>query len=276
MTRHGWLAWLLVLAACSSTLTSSPVSAPATAAPVVESVTPDRSGTGPEQLVPGPPTRPPEPPIAARYSAALIADHCVDRDLAAPPVVDPVLVVLDRSYALPAGDIPPDLVLASAAGLEGASGTKLVREIVVADLAEMRSAWLAAGLAIDIESAYRSYEGQAVTFDAWEARLGYEAALLRSARPGHSEHQLGTAIDVTSPGWSGRFGDWAVESAEGAWMAANAWEFGFVMSYPADGLDATCYGYEPWHYRWIGQEAAADHWRSGLPLRRFLERYVGT
>ncbi len=276
MTRHAWLATALVLAACSSTSPSALAGAVASATPVVDAIAPDRSETGPEQLVPRPPTRPPEPPIAARYSAALVADHCVDRDLPAPPVVDPVLAVLDRSYALPAGDIPPDLVLASAAGLEGASGTKLVREIVVDDLAAMRSGWLAAGLMIDLESAYRSYEGQGVTFDTWEARIGYEAALLRSARPGHSEHQLGTAIDVTSPGWSGRFGDWAVESAEGAWMAANAWQYGFVMSYPADGLEATCYGYEPWHYRWIGREAAAEHRSSGLPLRRFLERYVGT
>ena len=272
MRRHCWLACLLILVACSSTSSSASHGAPASATPVA----PDRSGTGTEQLAPRPPTRPPEPPIAARYSAALVADHCVDRDLAAPPVVDPILAVLDRSYALAADDIPPDLVLASAAGLEGASGTKLVRDIVVADLAEMRSGWLAAGLTIDLESAYRSYEEQALTFDAWRARLGDEAALVRSARPGHSEHQLGTAIDVTSPGWSGRFGDWALESAEGAWMAANAWEYGFVMSYPADGLDATCYGYEPWHYRWIGRQAAAEHRGSGLPLRTFLERYVGT
>ena len=272
MTRYAWLATALVLVACSSTSPSASVGAPASATAAAL----DGSGAGPEQLAPSRPTRPPEPPIAAQYSAALVADYCVDRDLAAPPVVDPILAVLDRSYALAADDIPPDLVMASAAGLEGASGTKPVREILVADLADMRSGWLAAGLTIDLESAYRSYQEQALTFDTWEARLGHEAALVRSARPGHSEHQLGTAIDVTSPGWSGRFGDWALESAEGAWMAANGWAYGFVMSYPADGLDATCYGYEPWHYRWIGREAAAEHRRSGLPLRSFLERYVGT
>jgi D-alanyl-D-alanine carboxypeptidase len=212
--------------------------------------------------------------MPARYSTPLVADHCVDRDLAAPPVADPARAVLDRSYALAPDDVPPDLVEASTAGLDGASGTRLVRDVVIADLGAMRAAWQAAGLTIVVESAYRSYEDQAATFDSWAASIGLEAALLRAARPGHSEHQLGTAIDVTSPGWSGRFGDWAVEAAEGVWMAAHAWEFGFVMSYPAGGHDDSCYGYEPWHYRWIGREAAAEQRRSGLVLRRFLERYL--
>jgi D-alanyl-D-alanine carboxypeptidase len=214
--------------------------------------------------------------MSARYSTPLVADHCVDRDLAAPPVADPARAVLDRSYALAPDDVPPDLVESSAAGLDGASGTRLVRDVVIADLGAMRAAWQAAGLTIVVESAYRSYEDQAATFDAWAASIGQDAALLRAARPGHSEHQLGTAIDVTSPGWRGRFGDWAIEAAEGAWMAAHAWEYGFVMSYPAGGQDDSCYGYEPWHYRWIGREAAAEHRRSGLVLRRFLERYLAS
>jgi D-alanyl-D-alanine carboxypeptidase len=212
--------------------------------------------------------------MSARYSTSLVPDHCIDRDLPAPPVADPALVMLDRSYAVSPDDVPPDLVAASTAGLDGASGTMLVRGIVVPDLGDMRAAWQKGGLTVFVESAYRSYEDQAAAFDDWVARIGREAALVRAARPGHSEHQLGTAVDVTSPGWSGRFGDWAVESVEGAWMAAHAWEYGFVMSYPPDAAADTCYGYEPWHYRWIGREAAAEHRRSGLSLRRFLERYV--
>lgn len=274
MISYRSLAWLLVLAACSSATPSAPVEAepsttPATPAP------PTFAGGGPELLVPEPVTRPAQPPIAPRYAVPLVDDHCVDRDLPAAPVADPALTVLDRSYALAADDVPPDLVQAATAGLEGASGAKLVRRVVADDLGQMHAAWRAAGMAIDVESAYRSYDDQAATFDGWEARIGLEGALVRTARPGHSEHQLGTAIDVTSPGWSGRFGDWAVESAEGAWMAEHAWEYGFVMSYPAGGQDDTCYGYEPWHYRWIGRDAAADHRASGLTLRRFLERYVG-
>jgi len=212
--------------------------------------------------------------MGAAYRAGLVTDHCVDRDLPALRVDDAALIVLDRSYALSAEYVPDDLVTASLAGLSGASGTKLVRAVLVDDLAAMAAAWDASGLTIVVDSAYRSYANQAATFESWVARLGYAEALNRSARAGHSEHQLGTTLDLSSPGWGGRFGDWAVETPEGAWMAAHGSEYGFVMSYPAGSQGDTCFSYEPWHYRWIGREAAAAHRDSGLNLRRFLERYV--
>ena len=149
-----------------------------------------------------------------------------------------------------------------------------MRSAIVDDLGDLMAAAREAGLEIGIESAYRSYASQAATLEIWTARLDPATALLRTARPGHSEHQLGTALDFTSPGWSGRVGDWATESVEGAWMADHAWEFGFVMSYPADSQSQTCFAYEPWHYRWIGRDAAAEQRASGLDLRHFLERYA--
>jgi D-alanyl-D-alanine carboxypeptidase len=263
----------LTLAACGSDASTrsgsdAPTASVVASRAVTAAVTAER--LGPVLAHP----RPPQPVLAVRYQAALVADHCVDRDVAAPAATDPTLTVLDRTYALPAGYVPPDLVPAERAGLDGPSGDKLVRSIVVDDLAAMRAAWEAAGLTIALESAYRSFASQAATFDSWVSRLGYAGGLLRTARPGHSEHQLGTAIDVVSPGWSGRFGDWAAETAEGAWMAAHAWEYGFVMSYPAESTTDTCFGYESWHYRWVGRDVAADHRDSGLSLRRFLERYV--
>ncbi len=210
--------------------------------------------------------------MSADLRAALVADHCVDRDLAAPSAADEALTVLDRSYGLAASYVPPDLVPASQIGIGGSSGSKLLRAPVMDDLAAMFAASRAAGLDLIIESGYRSWGDQAATFDSWAARIGYAAARVRSARPGHSEHQLGTAVDLTSPGWGGRFGDWGRETAEGAWLAEHAWEFGFVMSYPFGTQGATCFSYEPWHFRWIGPAAAADHRASGLTLREFLVR----
>lgn len=276
---------MVVVASCttapaSPSITPGPSTLPSASPPTSPPVPDARSSSGvtvkgPERLQGlHPLTRPAQPQLAVRYAAALVADQCIDRDLAAPASSDVVLTVLDRSYTLPPSYAPDDLVPASAAGLTGSSGTKLVRSVVIEDLAAMAAAWTAAGLTIAVESAYRSYGAQAATFESWADRLGHAAALLRSARPGHSEHQLGTAIDVTSPGWGGRFGDWARETAEGAWMAEHAWRYGFVMSYPAGSQAQTCFSYEPWHYRWIGREAAAAHRESGLDLRQFLERYV--
>jgi D-alanyl-D-alanine carboxypeptidase len=289
--RMAWVvAVLLALAACggrptadapaiaSASVLSPSASAPTTRAEVADMDAGEAVATamrGPELVqAPAPAAPPAQPAQAARFLAATVADYCADRDLLAPPTADMTLAILDRSYALPASYAPSDLVPASAAGLGGTSGTKLVRVVIVDDLAAMRAAWEAAGLTVVVESAYRSHANQAATFDAWVARLGYDAALARSARAGHSEHQLGTTLDLTSAGWGGRFGDWAIESAEGAWMAAHGWEYGFVMSYPAGAQASTCFGYEPWHYRWVGREVAAAQRASGQPLRQFLERYV--
>jgi D-alanyl-D-alanine carboxypeptidase len=107
------------------------------------------------------------------------------------------------------------------------------------------------------------------TFDSWEARSGYEQALKFSARPGHSEHQLGTTVDfTTAPGvpLSTRFGD----SPAGKWLARNGWKYGFIMSYPEGKKKVSCYGYEPWHWRYFGRELAAEIHESGQVPRRFL------
>jgi D-alanyl-D-alanine carboxypeptidase len=259
----------LALSACSPTVLQK--SAPAsTAVPATQAVA---APVAPELVAEvAPPARPAGPAIVARLRLDLVADPCVDRDLLAPAIGDETMTVLDRSYALPASYVPADLVPASEAGLSGASGTKLVRAAMLDDLRAMHEAWVAAGLSMIVESAYRSYAAQQATFDSWVARLGVAEALRRSARPGHSEHQLGTALDLTSPGWGGRFGDWAAESAEGRWMVEHGWEFGFVMSYPAGAEALSCFGYEPWHWRWIGREAAAARRATAEVLRTFLVR----
>ena len=273
----GWpLALAILLAACGTgQAREAEPSIAASVEPLGSLTTAPTVAAGPELVaVAHPLRRPDQPAMGVGFRAALVSDHCTDRDLAAPAASDPVLTLLDRSYALPASSVPADLVPATQAGLGGTSGTKLVRAVVIEDLAALVAASQAAGLELVVESGFRSFASQAATFDSWAARLGSAEALRRSARPGHSEHQLGTAIDVTSPGWGGRFGDWGRETAEGVWLAAHAWEFGFVQSYPAGAEAATCFSYEPWHYRWIGRAAAAEHRASGLALRQFLERYV--
>ena len=98
-----------------------------------------------------------------------------------------------------------------------------------------------------------------------------EQALKESARPGHSEHQLGTALDFRSaagpPAWE--LDDWA-QTPAGAWMAEHAPRFGFVMSYPRGEEETVCYAYESWHYRYVGRDVARTVRESGLTLREWL------
>ena len=107
-------------------------------------------------------------------------------------------------------------------------------------------------------------------FDGWVDSSGESVARRSSARPGHSEHQLGLAVDFAaahgSAPWNQAFGD----TGHGHWLAAHAAEFGFVMSYPKDAEAVTCYAYEPWHFRWVGREVAQQVVASGLPLRAWL------
>lgn len=182
------------------------------------------------------------------------------------------LTVLDTVFALPADYVPPDLVLAASAFGDRQGGADfMVRSLLIDDLTAMIEAAGEEGVELAIQSAYRSHGYQESTFQYWVDRNGREEALATSARAGHSEHQLGTALDFRSlhgpPAWE--LGDWA-STPEGAWMAENAWRFGFVMSYPRGSKDLTCYSYEPWHYRYLGRALAAEVESSGLTPREVL------
>ena len=176
--------------------------------------------------------------------------------------------LLDTEFMLSEGFAPSDLVALSDYGVD--SDLRL-RELVVEDLLALLADSEAAGYPLAIQSAYRSYSYQARVFNYWVAQEGYDNALLTSARAGHSEHQLGTVVDFRSaegpPAWE--LADWA-QTPTGAWLAAEAWRYGFVMSYPKGARSRTCYSYEPWHYRYIGKELAKELEESGLVLREWL------
>jgi D-alanyl-D-alanine carboxypeptidase len=176
--------------------------------------------------------------------------------------------LVDTRYRLSPDYQPPDLVSAELAGF---SGPYQVRELVVADLSALRQAAEAAGNPIELEAAHRTYEQQAALFDMRVAELGEEEALRKVARPGHSEHQLGTTVDFKTAGAEDVDLTWG-STAAGGWTIAHAHEFGFILTYPESAEIRSCYAYEPWHYRYVGRERAAAVVRSGLTLREFLWR----
>ena len=98
--------------------------------------------------------------------------------------------------------------------------------------------------------------------------LGTEQASTPVARPGHSQHQLGTAIDFGSIDLG--YG----ETREGQWILANARRFGFSLSYPQGLQDITGYKYEPWHFRYLGRAGAElEHRFVGGVQQLFLFHY---
>jgi D-alanyl-D-alanine carboxypeptidase len=202
--------------------------------------------------------RAPRPP-ACRYDDILTTRRAYDQH---------AITLLDTIYKVPSTYAPGDLVDTGGLGLN--SGHR-VRKIIGADLAAMAGDARAAGARLQVVSAYRSYAAQVATFNHWVSVGGYEQALRTSARPGHSEHQLGTTLDFTSVGGSApwTYADWGSTPA-GAWMKANAWRYGFVMTYPAGKSSVHCYDYESWHYRFVGKPIAAALRDSGMTLREAI------
>jgi D-alanyl-D-alanine carboxypeptidase len=186
----------------------------------------------------------------------LPACHYQDIDTRFQSTSDWAHTLVDTNLRVTRDYVPPDLESVSNAHI---GGTGQVRAIVIDDLRAMARAAREAGSPIAVRSAYRSYQQQVATFDYWVSQVGYDKAKHTSARPGHSEHQLGTTIDFRSGGSSEApwdYPDWAKTRA-GAWMAANAWQYGWLMSYPKYKSSVSCYSYEPWHYRYFGRALAA-------------------
>ncbi len=181
-----------------------------------------------------------------------------------------LLVLVNKKISLPKDFAPADLV-----GIGGfilaPPGASLRRETAQA-LSEMKVAALSSGAKLSVVSAYRSYSQQVATFNGWVSSAGLKNAESFSARPGHSQHQLGTAIDFGAEGrtdFSESFG----QTTEGVWLSQNAYKYGFVLSYPKGKETITGYAYEPWHYRYIGVDNAAKMTASGKTLEEYLQTF---
>lgn len=169
-------------------------------------------------------------------------------DLAQHSTTDPASpwVVVNKQHPIAQEHVPPDLV-----DVGGAQ----VRAVVEPDLTAMVEGARAAGAQLVVRSGYRSYAAQAAARADVEGRRGFAHAERYSARPGFSEHQTGLAVDVDSGSDPAcNLQTCFARTAEGAWLAAHAWEFGFVVRYTEQNTDVTGYAPEGWHLRWVGRD----------------------
>lgn len=109
------------------------------------------------------------------------------------------------------------------------------------------------GVDLKILSAYRSFETQTELKGQYTQTYGSGANTF-SADQGYSEHQLGTTLDISTPGVNGAY--LAFQDTEAyQWMLKNAYRYGFTLSYPDDN---GFYIFEPWHWRFVGVDLAED------------------
>lgn len=110
-----------------------------------------------------------------------------------------------------------------------------------------------AGLHLEIISAYRSFSTQGNLKSSYDVTYGAGTANSFSAEQGYSEHQLGTAVDFTTPTVGATFSGFS-KTPEYAWLTNNAYLYGFILSYPPNN---DYYVFEPWHWRFVGDSLAA-------------------
>lgn len=128
------------------------------------------------------------------------------------------------------------------------------------------------GVDLVVQSGYRSYSSQVTVYNGWVATLGRAAADLQSARPGYSEHQIGLSVDIAAANGSCTIQACFSKTKEGKWLSANAWRFGWHLRYPKGKTDITGYKFEPWHWRFVGKELAAElNLTPKITLEEFFE-----
>ena len=89
------------------------------------------------------------------------------------------------------------------------------------------------------------------------------------APPGTSEHQTGLAVDIMATDYP-VLDEKQAQTEEQQWLMEHCWEYGFILRYPTDKSSVTGIGYEPWHYRYVGQETAASIYERGLCLEEYI------
>ncbi len=180
--------------------------------------------------------------------------------------------VLDPMYRLSSSYKPTNLVAITWRGVISPKGGYLLKREAAQALSAMFIEAKVSNISLKILSAYRSYATQRATFAKWVAQSGLQQARKYSAVPGHSEHQLGTTVDLgslTGVAWSNpKF----PTSPTALWLESNAYKFGFVRSYPAGSANIalSCYGAEAWHWRYVGKDLAYEIVCSAQVPRIFL------
>ena len=211
------------------------------------------------------------------------------------------LLLVNKQSELDVGYVPANLVTLTCATTRSMQLEARTAQALYAMMAEMNAAGIKD---VMVTSAYRSYEYQQDLYDKYlndERRgisedasrvlgeeyikanyldkkifkLSFEDALKvvqsYSALPGQSEHQTGLCLDFITSDMGGELTEAFENTQAFAWLAENAYKFGFILRYPKGMEGITGYTYEPWHYRFVGREAATDIYVGNMTLEQYLQ-----
>ncbi len=177
---------------------------------------------------------------------------------------DEVDALVNKYHKLPSNYEAKDLVTLSKT--YSSRGHK-IKKVVSEPLMKMIDAARADGLNLLVISGYRTERTQRGLFNNSVKRHGMDHALIYSAKPGYSEHQLGLAVDLNSTEES------FDQTKEYKWLKANSYKYGFIERYPKGKEFITGYGYEPWHYRYLGVDLATKVYTENVTYEEYLVKH---
>lgn len=205
-------------------------------------------------------------PVEQEWQAETYNGYYINYPNSQPAVLrDDLLTVVNKEFRLEPSFVPSNLVMIDQ-NYQLYGNAALISEAHDAYL-QMRQAASTQGLALNVSTCYRGYDFQRTLYTNYLNNDTQEVVDTYSARPGHSEHQLGVACDFVAGHLElGNF----TNTAEDYWMRENAADYGFILRFPEDKTDITGYMYESWHYRYVGIDSALKIKQSGLTLEEYL------
>ena len=181
-----------------------------------------------------------------------------------------ILILVNKEYTVAENYVPLDLVQLDYRASNRSAKWQVMTRVAADAFNKLCADALAEGHEIVATTAYRSYNFQSYLYNSYVEKDGKALADTYSAQPGKSEHQTGLATDVSSPSVGYSLTKEYGGTPEGTWLAENCYKYGFILRYQKGKEEITGYMYEPWHIRYVGQEAAKEIWEKGLTLEEYL------
>ncbi|PFS74316.1 D-alanyl-D-alanine carboxypeptidase [Bacillus cereus] len=180
-----------------------------------------------------------------------------------------VQAVVNKEYGLPEDYKPEDLVVPNVSfSFSGTLEKSYLRKEAAEALERLFDLAKKEGIELNAVSGFRSYDYQKNLYANNVKRKGQEHTDRFSAKPGHSEHQTGLTMDVSSKSANNELELTFANTKEGKWLKENAYRAGFIIRYPKGKESITGYAYEPWHIRYVG-DIAESIYKKKLTLEEF-------
>ena len=171
------------------------------------------------------------------------------------------LMLVNKFYTVGSGYVPK---------LKSVTGGGSMEPTAAAAFEKMVAAAKNDGISLWNVSGYRSYNTQKSLYNNYKARDGQTKADTYSARPGSSEHQTGLATDICTASSAAHFEN----TDKYKWLINNSYKYGFILRYPEGKTYITGYKFEPWHYRYVGVEAATYIHNNNITFEEYHAYFV--